>query len=268
MDRRHIQNVEAHLRDVIQPGDAVTEGAGFLRIARAGSRKHFVPRAEPRFLAVHAHRQLLFISSGRAPIRIPLHQRGQLGAASGGHRCAQIAGRELGQFRGEIRQASRVGSRRALRGVLREVCANAHVQRHILPRLVFFDEPANPALEGIDPRLDTVEVGPLQRDPELALPAVVIHEPHRGFAPVIFGIGPIQQHRAERVVPVDENIRLDHHVLAHGSLDGKPSRIDFRGDAFDGRAANGYQFLLWGFLFRLDFRGRQVSPSEKNSQTF
>ena len=161
------------------------------------------------------------------------------------------------------RLPSRIDPGRALRGVLRHFRAYPHIQGYILTSFVFFDQAANPGLEGIDPCLDGVEVSRLRCDPELALPAVIIDEAHRSFAPLVFGIRPVQDHGTQDVVAIDENVRLDDDVLPHRAFDGIFSRVNFRLDALDRGAANDYRFFV-----QLDFRGVQASFSEKISQTF
>ncbi len=48
MDRRQVQDVEAHLRDVRQPGFAVAERAVRACVSAAGAREHLVPRGKAR----------------------------------------------------------------------------------------------------------------------------------------------------------------------------------------------------------------------------
>ena len=48
MDRRQVEDVEAHRRDVGQPRFGVAQRAAARRVGRARAREHLVPRAEPR----------------------------------------------------------------------------------------------------------------------------------------------------------------------------------------------------------------------------
>ena len=52
MNRRQIQHIESHRPDVREPCFCVPEACAARRVAAAGSRKHFVPRAEPGALAI------------------------------------------------------------------------------------------------------------------------------------------------------------------------------------------------------------------------
>src|ERR1700722_5123310 len=61
MDRREIQNVEAHFSDVGEASDAIAEGSGFGGIVGARAREHFIPRAEDGFGAFYFHPQLFFV---------------------------------------------------------------------------------------------------------------------------------------------------------------------------------------------------------------
>ncbi len=74
MDRRQIEHVESHRRDVGQPGDAIFErpmDAGS-RCARA--REHFVPGAKLSPSALHGDAQFFAIGHRPTPVGVLRHQ--------------------------------------------------------------------------------------------------------------------------------------------------------------------------------------------------
>ena len=70
MDRRQVDHVEAHVRDLRQPLDAVAERAGSARHPALGSREHLVPRGEPGQRPVHDHLELAVIARRRGSVRV------------------------------------------------------------------------------------------------------------------------------------------------------------------------------------------------------
>ena len=58
MDRRQIDHVEAHRRDLGQPRDAIVEGGALRRGAALAAWKHLVPRGKAREPPVDDHLEL------------------------------------------------------------------------------------------------------------------------------------------------------------------------------------------------------------------
>src|SRR6266700_5284616 len=62
MNRRKIQNVKSHSRDVLQPFLTVPEGPVSPGYCSTRSREHLVPRAKPSFFTIDNHRYLFAIA--------------------------------------------------------------------------------------------------------------------------------------------------------------------------------------------------------------
>src|SRR5579862_3342236 len=67
MNRRQVQNVEAHGGDVRQPRFTIAKGSMPAGLRRARSRKHFVPCRESRPLAIHHDSQLHLVPRHESP---------------------------------------------------------------------------------------------------------------------------------------------------------------------------------------------------------
>src|SRR5258708_13565192 len=74
MNRRKIDNIEAHRRDVRKTCLAVlkrTVASWLVRLlSRAGTRKNLIPRGEASLLAVHHHRQLFRVPGDQTAIGV------------------------------------------------------------------------------------------------------------------------------------------------------------------------------------------------------
>jgi hypothetical protein len=75
MDRRQIEDVEPHRRDVGQPRRRFVERRAPRRIGSRRAREHFVPRAEPRALALGNHGEDSSIARRRAAPAVLGQQR-------------------------------------------------------------------------------------------------------------------------------------------------------------------------------------------------
>ena len=144
MDRRQVEHVKAHRGNVIQPANAIEKSAMLGRVGGTRPRKHLVPTAEPRLLAVHQHAQLARVRGGAAAIRIPRHEFGKLGAAH--HSCdrAVLRDRQQPELRSKAVQFSRVVYNGPAGGGLDQIRANQQVHRNILARIIFLQKIAAP----------------------------------------------------------------------------------------------------------------------------
>ena len=184
MDRRQVEHVEAHRRDVGQPRRGFVERRAARRIGAGRAREHLVPRAEPRALALDDAPSGRGRSASRGCGRGARAMRArQVFAQRGGDARRLVAARP--PARGELRQrrlgraASRVDARRATSAApssssLDDVLPGADLLRQLLP----------PGGEAIDPAFDRVLVARRARRPrtracQRSLPSAR----HRRFAP-------------------------------------------------------------------------------------
>ena len=80
VNRRKVENVEAHAGHVVQPLGAILQGSGAPGLRGAGTREHFVPGAEAGPLAIDDDRQFPAVGGGAAAVGVPDHQGFQLRA--------------------------------------------------------------------------------------------------------------------------------------------------------------------------------------------
>jgi hypothetical protein len=85
----------------------------------------------------------------------------------------------------------------------------------------------------VHPALDRVEVGLQDRHLEGRPPAVVADRLHGPLGPGGLSLASEEDDRADRVVPVGEDIGLDDHRLAHCALDREEAAVDRRPHALD-----------------------------------
>src|SRR6185369_10825483 len=107
-----------------------------------------------------------------------------------------------------------------------------HIEIALL-RLHPLAQVAVPGEKVIDPAFDGEEVEAELLDRDLALPAVVDQGAHRHFAPLPFRLMAMQRDRADQVVAVGEDVRLDEDVLSLDPLRRKAAIVDLRRYAFD-----------------------------------
>src|ERR1700733_16178102 len=73
MNRRQINHVEAHGRDIGKPLPTVAESSMAPSLSRARSRKYFVPCREARLFAIDGDIQFLLVSARQVMHRISLN---------------------------------------------------------------------------------------------------------------------------------------------------------------------------------------------------
>ena len=183
MDRRQIEDIEAHRGDIGEESLDVRQRAVLAGPSGGGARKHLVPGREARALAVDldGERRVVTLDElrvGAAPRelaqRLALRQQGPL--LAGAHRIGERLGPLPQPARLRVGQPARVrqGQRRAL----------SQVDVDVLPRLVFLRKSPSPALEVIDPCLDGEEISAERLDRKAPLPAIVAEEAHRHSVPL------------------------------------------------------------------------------------
>ena len=85
VDRRQVEDVEPHRRDVGQPRGRLVERRAARRVGARRPRKHLVPRAEPRALALDGDAEHAVEAGGPAAIRMRRHQPLELLRQGQGH---------------------------------------------------------------------------------------------------------------------------------------------------------------------------------------
>src|SRR5262245_26005443 len=113
MNRRKVKDVETHGRDVRKYSFTVFECA-------AGSRKHFIPRAEARLYGINRDSQL-FVVCGIASVCITGSEKGKS--------LVDRFGAELAR---RIAQSGSVFAEGSFRCVVQEFCANLDVDGNVL----------------------------------------------------------------------------------------------------------------------------------------
>ena len=74
MNRRKIEDVKTHTRQVGQTCLAILEGPVLAWHRRAGAWKHLIPGAEASLVTVHHHRELAWGGGRKMAIRIHRHE--------------------------------------------------------------------------------------------------------------------------------------------------------------------------------------------------
>ena len=162
VDRRQVKNVEAHLRDVAQPGLDIAKRAVAACDRRRRPRKHLVPRPESRPLPLDHDAERPIICNTPAPVGIPRHPLDQvLLQARPYPRFLALLTR---QNPGLLAQPVGIGAVGAL-GRLEDVLAPLQklAGEVLLTSLVLLDQLLVPGEIAIDPGLDRVLVPSLSR---------------------------------------------------------------------------------------------------------
>ena len=77
MNRREVEYVKAHVRDIGQARCTVLEGTVLAWHRGAGAWEHFVPGAEAGLVAIHHHRELARVGRSKAAVGVRGHQSEQ-----------------------------------------------------------------------------------------------------------------------------------------------------------------------------------------------
>src|SRR5690606_32433366 len=125
VDRRQVEHVEAHRRDVGEARLAVLQRAVAALLEGARSREHLVPGAEARALAVDVYLELAGMAGGVPAVGMGRHQRGQL---VGQRRLRRLVTARL-QLRGPRAQRLHAAAARPRRRLLDELGADQVVHR-------------------------------------------------------------------------------------------------------------------------------------------
>src|SRR6266404_4800087 len=229
VNRREIDDIEAHRRDIRQPRDAILERAVLAGDLALAARHHLVPCAVSR----------------PPPVR---HQWKQLRSRQVGSRLA--FGHGVLQFSGQERSGI-TGLQIFLalpyndcgRGVSAELRLRQHarafdrVEGKVDAGFLLELESVPPGGEFVGPGLDRIDVAPgLVRD-EQSAPAVVAVMGHRRAAPFPIALATPDQRRAHHIVPVAIDIRPDFDALSNDTLHRKAAAFDARINIFNMKSA-------------------------------
>ena len=233
VDRWQVEDVEAHRRDLGEPGLDVGERAVTPRLRGRGAREQLVPRPEAGPLAVDDDGELRGEARCEAALRVTVHEVGEL--ARRGRRpspCPATADR-----RGKGEETRRVGPGRPRGRSLDEAGADEEVRGDILAGGEALRQVARPGGEVVDPGDDGVAVAADLLDRERRPPAVVDERRHRCLGPVLVDLAAMEEDDGDHVVPVGVGDGLDLHRVADDALDRERAAVDAGGDAVDDDAA-------------------------------
>ena len=230
MDRRQVEYIESELAHVVEPRLDIAERAVASRLGARRAGKELVPAREARAHRLDDDRELLFISRGKATIRIALGERRELFVERDALDLERVFG--VDQLLAPGAQTLGVAPRRAIR-CLGDQLGSDERRRCDIRRIDPALEIVAPRKEVIDPRGDGVTIAPKALEREFAAPAVVHRERHRHFMPVRFVLLAVTQHARERVVTVAENVRFHDHGIADDALRRETPAVDFGHHAVD-----------------------------------
>ena len=236
MDRRQVEHVEAHGRDVRQPLDAVAERAGPARHPALGPREQLVPCREPGQGPVHDHLELLVVPRRRGPVRIGVEDLRDLLVEEETRPAVGVARRlEVAETRLE---SPAVGSHDAGEGATQESGALEELARDVHAGSQALPEVLGPGPVRVRPRLERVDVPRVLVQEEPAGPAVVSEGLHARLVPRRVLHGPVAEHGGQAAVALLEDVRGHLERVADLALDGEPPPIQLGPDVTDPDAAD------------------------------
>src|SRR5215471_99086 len=165
MNRREVEDVEAHCRDFRQDFFAVLERA-------VGSRKHLVPGAETCPNGIYRDAKL-FVMRGVRSIGIRRCKH-----------CQSVVNVGDVEFLGKMLKLPCIRAACTLGRVLKQGCAYLQVDCNVLVGGDALTEVLVPCLKKIDPGADRVEMLPEFLDGECAVPMIVPQKLQRDFGPL------------------------------------------------------------------------------------
>ncbi|MPM41961.1 hypothetical protein SDC9_88623 [bioreactor metagenome] len=238
VDRRQVDDVEAHRRGVLEPGDGSVEGAGVpgavrILVGALGPREELVPGREQGALAVDPHRVL---GGGRDQQPRPVGVHGAT-YATAPDQLDQLIGRALGEQRDRRAAQDRriTASGRCLgpqgRALEQQPALGAdQVDIHPLGQL----DPGvvQPGAPRVVPALDAEPPGPLGGQADPRLPAVQAGGARRVHVGAdLLALGAEGDHGGvDGVVALAPDGRADRERLADHRLGGVRAAGDHRGD--------------------------------------
>jgi len=226
VDGREVDHVEAHGREVGQPLHRVAEGAVPAGHPPLGAGEQLVPGGEAGPGPIHHHLQLPVVARGRAPVRVGLHQPGDLVVKQEG-RAPPRGGEPLELLQGRLQPAP-VAPGHPVQAPAQEGRPLEHLAGDLHPRGQALPEVVGPAPVGVREGLDRVEVARVLLQREARLPAIVAQGRHGHLAPGGVLHRAVAQDRGQGLVPFAEDVGRDPEALAHLALHGEPAALELR----------------------------------------
>jgi hypothetical protein len=174
-----------------------------------------------------------------ATVRIGVHQVCELGvegrrhrSISGGEKLPGVRPKPPGRLAGGL-----------LRRPGDQICTHQEIDRHVLVGLHLLAQPVGPGREEVEPPPDAVPVGSNLSDHEGTPPPVVAQRLHADLVPGSVLVPPEPKRRRDRVMPVGEDVGLDHDPFSDRALRGEPPAVDLGDQVFDHDASSTFFHL-------------------------
>ena len=233
VDRREVDDVEAHRLGVLHPTEAVAEGGAATGLPLGGAWEELIPGGEGRTLPVDAHFLGRAVGGRERAVGPLTHEGDQLriggrGDQGGGiGRCLEAVGMRRELLCGGVLAGTSGGGTHesgTLQGLRGKGCGAT-------PGL--FADLLDPGTEGIPPRLD----GPLGEADgtggKASPPAILSDGGHRGLLPFLRARGAPLHQGKDDIVPLLEDIGIDGDFLTGSALDRIFSTLDLRPEILD-----------------------------------
>ena len=230
MDRREVENVEAHRRDVGQPRDAIPNVPCWPGDRALAARHHLVPGAVARPRPVdHERKQLRARQVG--PLWLSA-MRGLQFVRQAAARLSRSADRSR-----SCRRMTRRGRSAGLRlGQQRR--AFERIEGDVGAGLLLQLETVSPGREFVGPGLDGIVIAARLVRHEASAPAVVAVLRHRRAAPFAVVLAPPDQRGGDDIMAVAVDVGPHFDAFAGDPLDGIAAAVDQRIDVLDMESAS------------------------------
>src|SRR5229473_3259161 len=235
VDRREIDHVESHRRDIRQARDAILEGAALARYAALAARHHLVPGTGPR----------------QRPIRDKWKQRRsrQVGPKLAlGHGVLQFGRQQRRGVAGlkvflALLQDDGGRGRSAGRRPGEQARALDRVEGQVGAGFLFELKSVPPGRKFIGPCLDRIDIASGCVRDERTAPAVIAAVDHRLATPLPILFAAPDQRRGRHIMAVAIDVCPDFDTLPDDTLHSKAAAVDQRIDVFNMEGAAGCSAL-------------------------
>ena len=236
VDRREIEDVEAHFLDVGQAVDDVVEGPVAIDIAGLGAWEELVPGGKARRRAIHPDRDVARIAREVGALAGDGQQRDRLGVLQQMILAVGVALRLHGfQLLVQPRNSVllRPGAPAGLAGRANQFASLGQFQIGQLAGIALLLRLVAPRRVQIAPGNDREAIRARLLEDDLGRPAIVLDEDQRGLVPLL-GIGrPVDDGGGDLVMAIGKDVRLDDQRFAFQPLHRETPAIDLRGDRLD-----------------------------------
>ncbi|KAI3480411.1 hypothetical protein L1887_57425 [Cichorium endivia] len=233
VDRREIEDVEAHVADHRQACVNIVEGAVAAGIVGDRARKQLVPAGERGALALHVEGEFRAATEVAAGVGLGHQRPGILGQQQlhlGRRRQA------LAQALDQSRQMITEGVAAALGTVLQVQAPFFQLQGDVHPGGEFLFQVVAIGGVGVDPGFDQEQVAAHFADAEPGVPAIVAQQAHRLAVPEpAAGLAPVEGN-SQDIMAIGVHLATDRHGLAHFGLHRIQPGVDHRLGVLDHNA--------------------------------